>query len=53
MAHLKALETRQNRNQRLQWKLALTRRLYEQGYERQDVINLFQFIDQYGSVSGV
>lgn len=33
MAHLKALETRQNRNQRLQWKLALTRRLYEQGYE--------------------
>jgi flagellar biosynthesis/type III secretory pathway protein FliH len=45
MAHLKALETRQNRNQRLQWKLALTRRLYEQGYERQDVINLFQFID--------
>ncbi|XWK87734.1 MAG: hypothetical protein U7127_26665 [Phormidium sp.] len=26
-------------------KLALTRRLYEQGYERKDIINLFQFID--------
>ncbi|MGK7876693.1 MAG: cytosolic protein, partial [Xenococcaceae cyanobacterium] len=45
MVHLKALETRQNRKERKQWKLALTRRLYEQGYERQDVINLFGFID--------
>ncbi|MCL1466243.1 Rpn family recombination-promoting nuclease/putative transposase [Argonema galeatum] len=45
MAHLKAIETRDNRNQRKEWKLALTRRLYEQGYEREDVINLFQFID--------
>jgi hypothetical protein len=26
-------------------KLYLTRRLYEQGYEREDVINLFRFID--------
>lgn len=45
MAHLKAIETRDNRTQRKEWKLALTRRLYEQGYEREDVINLFQFID--------
>ncbi|XWK88000.1 MAG: Rpn family recombination-promoting nuclease/putative transposase [Phormidium sp.] len=45
MAHLKAIETRDNRKQRKEWKLALTRRLYEQGYQREDVINLFQFID--------
>ncbi|HEY9851420.1 MAG TPA: hypothetical protein V6D28_18260 [Leptolyngbyaceae cyanobacterium] len=45
MAHLKALETRDNRNQRKEWKLTLTRRLYEQGYEREDIINLFQFVD--------
>lgn len=45
MAHLTALETRSNNNQRLQSKLALTRRLYEQGFKRQDIINLFKFID--------
>ncbi|MFB2880442.1 cytosolic protein [Floridanema aerugineum] len=45
MAHLKALETRDNRTERKEWKLALTRRLYEQGYERKDIINIFQFID--------
>nr|NCR51630.1 cytosolic protein [Microcystis aeruginosa S11-01] len=26
-------------------KLALTKRLYEQGYQREDIINLFKFID--------
>jgi hypothetical protein len=45
MAHLKASQTRQDRRERLQWKLSLTRRLYQQGYQRQDVINLFRFID--------
>ncbi len=45
MAHLKAIETRDNRSERKQWKLALVRRLYEQGFEREDVLNLFQFID--------
>lgn len=45
MAHLKAQETRDNRSSRFEWKLALTRRLYERGYEREDVINLFRFID--------
>lgn len=45
MAHLKAIETRNNRNARLQSKLALTKRLYELGFEREDIINLFQFID--------
>jgi hypothetical protein len=45
MAHLRALETRQNRRRRKEAKLALTKRLYEQGYQREDIINLFKFID--------
>ena len=45
MAHLKASQTRKNRNERLRWKIELTRSLYEKGYKRQDVINLFHFID--------
>ena len=45
MAHLKAQETRSDRNQRKEWKLILTRQLYQKGYERQDIINLFSFID--------
>jgi hypothetical protein len=45
MAHLKALETRGNQVERKDWKLSLTRRLYERGYERQDVLNLFRFLD--------
>ncbi len=45
MAHLKASQTRKNREERLRWKLYLTRRLYKQGYQRQDIINLFAFID--------
>ncbi|MGA7937443.1 MAG: hypothetical protein WCA35_28085, partial [Kovacikia sp.] len=45
MAHLKALETKGNEVQRKDWKFNLTRRLYEKDYERQDVLNLFRFID--------
>ncbi len=45
MAHLKAQQTRDDRSRRLEWKLAITRRLYEKGYGRSDVINLFGFID--------
>lgn len=45
MAHLKAIETRDNRIERKQQKLVLVRRLYEQGFEREDIINLFGFID--------
>jgi hypothetical protein len=45
MAHLKALETRVQRRRRKEAKLLLTKRLYEQGYQREDVINLFKFID--------
>jgi hypothetical protein len=45
MAHLKAQETRRDGQQRKLWKFILTKRLYEQGYERQDVLNLYRFID--------
>ncbi|QHG20643.1 Rpn family recombination-promoting nuclease/putative transposase [Nostoc sp. ATCC 53789] len=45
MAHLKAMETRDDRIERKQQKLVLVRRLYEQGLRREDVINLFGFID--------
>ncbi len=45
MAHLQAQATRRNERDRLQWKLRLIRRLYERGYEREDIIQLFHFID--------
>ena len=45
MAHLKALETRDDAEGRFASKLAITRRLYDLGYQREDVINLFGFID--------
>ncbi|HBK62807.1 MAG TPA: hypothetical protein DEG17_23555 [Cyanobacteria bacterium UBA11149] len=45
MAHLKAQETKSNRNKRKEWKLILTRQLYEKGYGIEDIINLFSFID--------
>jgi hypothetical protein len=45
MAHLKAQETRRNDQERSLWKLSLIRQLYQRGFGRQDVINLFHFID--------
>jgi hypothetical protein len=45
MAHLKMMDTKKNPEQRKEWKLRLIRRLYEAGYRRQDVLNLFRFID--------
>jgi predicted transposase/invertase (TIGR01784 family) len=45
MAHLAALNTTSDRNERKVQKLALVRRLYEQGFEKQDILNLFAFID--------
>ena len=45
MAHLKAKETRQDYHSRKQWKLFITKRLYERGYQKEDVIKLFHFID--------
>jgi len=45
MAHLKALETQADAEQRKAAKWQLLRRLYEQGYARVDILNLFRFID--------
>jgi len=45
MAHLKAQETKNNDQSRKLWKINLTRMLYKRGYEKQDIINLFRFID--------
>jgi hypothetical protein len=44
MAHLKTRQLRRSR-QLLAWKLKLVRMLYERGYERQDVLELFRFLD--------
>jgi hypothetical protein len=45
MAHLKAQDTQKNPQERGQWKWLLTRRLYERGYRREDILQLFRFID--------
>lgn len=45
MAHLKTLETSDNREVRKIWKVWLVKRLYAQGYSQQDVLNLLHFID--------
>jgi hypothetical protein len=45
MAHLKAQETRKNNQARKYWKFELVRQLYEKGYNRSEVFNLFTFID--------
>ncbi len=45
MAHLKAIETRKEPVKRFRWKLHLAKMLYQRGYSKQDVLNLFRFID--------
>ncbi|HLP87274.1 MAG TPA: transposase [Nostocaceae cyanobacterium] len=45
MAHLKAKTTHRNPENRLEWKLTLVKMLFERGYSRQDVRQLFRFID--------
>jgi flagellar biosynthesis/type III secretory pathway protein FliH len=45
MAHLKTLHTRLDPDDRFRWKLTLVKMLYERGYQKQDVIDLFRFID--------
>ena len=44
MAHLKAIETKDGR-ERKNWKFQLVRLLYEQNFSRQDILELFRFID--------
>jgi len=45
LAHLKALQTRDNPADRQRWKLRLAKGLYERGLAAQDVRQLFRFID--------
>src|SRR5262245_42090831 len=45
MAHLQSQATRRRFAQRLEDKLQLVRRLYEHGYARDDVLELFRFLD--------
>ncbi len=45
MAHLKMLETKPDEQQRKYWKLSLIRGLYDKGYGKQEIINLYRFID--------
>ena len=45
MTHLKAQETKRNIVNRKEWKLILVKRLYERGYDRSAILNLFKFID--------
>lgn len=45
MTHLKVIETKRNVDQRKAWKFVLTRALYEKGYQRQEILNLYRFID--------
>ena len=45
MAHLKAQETKNKAKERKNWKFQLVRGLYEKGYNRSQVLDLFRFID--------
>ncbi len=45
MAHLKLQETKQDKPSRKVWKLRLIQSLHESGYNQNDVVNLFHFID--------
>ena len=44
-AHLAALETKHNISGRKERRWALTRRLYESGFEKQDILELYRLID--------
>jgi hypothetical protein len=45
LSHLKAQETRHDPAQRYVWKLRLIKSLYRRGYAKQDILELFRFID--------
>ncbi len=45
LAHLKTLSTRRKPDIRFQWKVSLVKMLYERGYSREDILELFRFID--------
>ena len=45
LSHLKAQDTAHDPEQRYLWKLRLIKSLYQRGYERADILELFRFID--------
>lgn len=45
MAHIKARETRNDFARRFAWKFRLFRWLYERGFSKQDILELFRFMD--------
>ena len=45
MAYLKARQTRKSPQDRLHWKTQLVRRLYQRGFSRSEILELFRFID--------
>ncbi len=45
-AHLKTKATTRNLEEREQWKWNLVSSLYEGGYNREEIVRLFQFIDR-------
>ena len=45
ICHLKTQETADHEQDRYRWKLRLIKSLYERGYQRQDILELFRFID--------
>ncbi len=45
MAQLKTRATRNDAGERLRWKVELVRQLYDRGYSREDVLELFRLID--------
>ena len=45
LAHLKVMETKGSVEVRKAWKFRLTKMLYEKGYERQQILDLYRFVD--------
>jgi len=45
MAHLKTMETKKNPQSRLRWKVNLVKMMYERGYSKKDILEIWRFID--------
>lgn len=45
MAHLRAMETRKDHRERLKNKLILSKSLFQRGWTKQEIIDLYRFID--------
>jgi hypothetical protein len=45
MAHLKLIETKQESERRVFWKVSLVKQLYDKGYSKEEILLLYRFID--------